>query len=141
LIEIQKEVISKDKFTEAAKMQATLQQYVKIHNIRKVQPMIAQFLPKGKDSTNINVGFYIDKEVNGENEVHFARMPKGGPLYSAKYNGAFNKRSKTYMALRQYFIDHLYQQAILPFESYLDDKLPTSDTSKVNIQVNFSTFF
>jgi effector-binding domain-containing protein len=141
MLEIQKEVPSKDKFTEAAKMLAALKQYVNTHDVKKVQPLIAQFLPKGKDSTHINVGFYIDKEVKGENDVHFARMPKGGPLYSVRYSGAFNKRSKTYMALRQYFIDHLYQQAILPFESYLDDKLPTSDTSKVNIQVNFSTYF
>ena len=141
LIEIRKEVISKDKFAEASKMLTTLRQYVKTHNVRKVQPLIAQFLPKGKDSTQINVGFYIDKEVKDENDVHFARMPKGGPLYSVRYNGQFNKRSKIYMALRQYFIDHLYQQAILPFESYLDDKLPAADTSKVNIRVNFCTYF
>ncbi len=141
LIEMKKEVLAKDKFTEAAKMLGTLQQYVKTHDVKKVQPLIAQFLPKGKDSTQINVGFYIDKEVKDENDVHFARMPKGGPLYSVKYSGEFDKRSKTYMALRQYFVDHLYQQAILPFESYLDDKLPASDTSKVNIQVNFSTYF
>ena len=141
LIEIKKEVISKDKFTEAAKIQATLQQYIKTHGVKKIHPLIAQFLPKGKDSTQVNVGFYIDKEVKDENDVHFARMPKGGPLYSAQYHGEFNKRQKIYMALHQYFIDHLYQQAILPFESYLDDKLPTSDTSKVNIRVNFSTYF
>ncbi|MBS1521493.1 MAG: hypothetical protein JST50_10880 [Bacteroidetes bacterium] len=141
MIEIKKEVLAKDKFSEAATMLQTMEQYVKTHDVKKVKPLIAQFLPKGKDSTHINIGFYIDKEVKDEGDIHFARMPKGGPLYAAKFNGEFNKRSKTYMAIRQYFIDHLYQQAILPFESYLDDKLPTSDTSKVNIQVNFSTYF
>ena len=68
-------------------------------------------------------------------------MPKGGPLYAAKYTGSFNQRKKVYASLHQYFTDHSYQTAILPFESYLDDKLPTSDTDKVNIQLNFSSYF
>jgi effector-binding domain-containing protein len=122
-------------------MKATLQQFVKTHDLNKVQPLIAQFFPVGKDSTHINIGFYIDKEVKGEGDVSFAQMPKGGPLYAAKFNGKFNQRQKIYEGIHQYFINHLYQQAILPFESYLDDKLPTSDTDKVNIQVNFSTYF
>jgi effector-binding domain-containing protein len=141
LIEIKKEVLSKNKFTEAAKMLAIMQQFVKTHDVKQVQPLIAQFLSKGKDSTQVNIGFYIDKEVKGENDVNFVRMPKGGPLYAAKFKGKFTERQKVYGGLHQYFIDHLYQSAILPFETYLDNKLPASDTDRVNIQVNFSAYF
>ena len=141
LIEIKKEVFAKNKFDEAAKMLGTLQQFVKTHNIKQVQPLIAQFITKGKDSTQVNIGLYVDKEVKGENEVNFARMPKGGPLYAIKFNGKFVDRPKVYMALHQYFIDHLYQSAILPFETYFDNKLPVSDTDRIAIQLNFSTYF
>ncbi|MBV8391461.1 MAG: hypothetical protein JO080_16765 [Mucilaginibacter sp.] len=141
LIEIKRKVPSKDQFTAAADMQVVLQEYLKKHNIKKVQPLIAQFLPRGKDSTQVNVGFYIDRKVESEGEVFFAQMPKGGVLYAAKYKGSFNQRNKVYATLRQYFTDHSYQTAILPFESYLDDKLPASDTTRVNIQVNFSSYF
>ena len=141
LIVINKTVVSKDKFTEAAKMLANLQQYVKKHSITTKQ-LIAQFLNKElTDSVQLKVGYFLDKEAVSENDVVFTRMPKGGPLYAAKFTGSFKDRLKVYAGLREYFTDHLYQQAILPFEFYLDNKLPASDTDKVNIQVNFSTYF
>ena len=140
LIEIKRKVLSKDKFIAATNMQVVLQEYLKKYNVKKVQPLIAQFFPRDKDSTQVNVGFYIDRRVKGEKEVIFSQMPKGGSLYAVKYVGNFNQRQKVYASLRQYFADHSYQQAILPFESYLDDKLPASDTSKVNIQINFSSY-
>ncbi|HTD42060.1 MAG TPA: hypothetical protein VK671_15635 [Mucilaginibacter sp.] len=141
LIEIKKEVLTKDKFTEAAKMLAALYQYIEKQNVKKTQPLIAQFLPRGKDSIQINVGFYIDKKVKAEKDIIFTTMPEGGALYTAIYKGRFDERSKAYSALRQYFSDHFYQLSILPFESYLDDKLPASDTDRVNIRLNFASYF
>jgi len=141
LIEMRKAVLKKDKFVEAAKMKADLQQYMKTNNLKQIQPLIAQFLQLSKDSDQVNVGFFIDKEIKPYKEIQFVRMPKGGPLYITKFNGKFNKRQKVYTALHQYFTDHSYQRAILPFETYLDDKLPTTDTDKVNIIVNFTSYF
>lgn len=141
LVEIKKEVLKENQFTEAAKMRAALYQYIKRQNVKKTEPLIAQFLPRGKDSTQINVGFYIDKKVRGEKEIQFVMMPKGGPLYTAIYKGKFNERSAVYAALHQYFSDHFYQLSILPFESYLDDKLPASDTDRVRIRLNFASYY
>lgn len=141
LIETKKEVLEKDKFKEAAKMFSLLQQYIKAHNAGQVRPVIAQFLARGKDSVQVNVGLFVNKELKASRDIAFVRMPKGGPLYVAKFNGKFNQRGKVYASLKQYFTDHGYQSAILPFETYLDNKLPVSDTSKINIQVNFSSYF
>ncbi|MDO3628084.1 hypothetical protein [Mucilaginibacter sp. BT774] len=140
LIEIKRKVSSKDKFTAAARMQVVLQEYLKKHNVKKVQPLIAQFFPRDKDSTQVNLGFYVDRKVKSENEVIYSEMPKGGSLYAVKYVGSFKQKQKVYASLHQYFVDHSYQLAVSPFDSYLDDKLPTSDTSKVNIQINFSSY-
>jgi effector-binding domain-containing protein len=142
LIVIRKLVLAKDKFSEAAAMFATLQHYVATHGLKQTQPVIAQFLPKGTtDSAQVNVGLFIDREVGSDKVVTYTRMPKGGPLYAAKFTGKFNQRKEAYAGLQQYFTDHLYQSAILPFETYLDNKLPTSDTGKVTIQVNFTAYF
>jgi effector-binding domain-containing protein len=141
LIVIKREVLSKNKFTEAKQMFDALTQYVKTHDVKQVRPLIAQFLRIGKDSAQVNVGFFIDKEVTSDKVITFTRMPKGGPLYSTIFRGEFSKRQKAYNSLHQYFIDHRYQSAILPFETYLDNKLPASDTDSVNILVNFSTYF
>jgi len=141
LIEIKRKVSSKDQYVAVKDMQSVLQEFLKKHGLKKVQPLIAQFLPRDKDSTLVNMGFFIDKPTKTEKEVVFSQMPKGGPLYAAKYTGSFNERKKAYASLHQFFVDHSYQQAIQPFEVYLDDKLPTSDTSKVNIQINFATYY
>ncbi len=142
LIVMSKVVLSKTKYADALAILSQLQQFVQLHQLKQTQPLIAQYLPKhNTDSTTVKIGFFIDKETVSENGVTFTRMPKGGPLYAAKFSGRFDRRLKIYSSLQQYFTDHLYQQAILPFESFLDNKLPTSDTSHVNVQVNFSTYF
>ena len=141
LIEIKKKVLASDKFTSAAGMLASLHRFIAAHNTKQMQPVIAQFLPKGKDSMQVNVGIFIDKVVKPEKDIAFVTMPKGGPLYSAKFSGKFDKRGKVYESVHRYFADHGYQIAILPFETYLDNKLPVSDTSTVNIRVNFSAYF
>jgi len=141
LLVVQNKVLKKDEFTEAAKLLAILQQYVKTHNVVKVQPLIAQFTPTQKDTVQVKVGFYIDKEIKPDKMVAFNRMPKGGPLYAVRFSGKFNKRQQAYNALNDYYADRLYQSAIQPFEMYLDNKLPVSDTSHVKIQVNFSGYF
>jgi effector-binding domain-containing protein len=141
LVEIKKEVLTKDKFSQAAQSFSALQQYVRANHAKQMQPVIAQFLPRGKDSTRVNVGMYIDKAVKPGKDIIFVTMPKGGPLYSAKFKGRFNQRQKAYSGVQQYFNDHHYQSIILPFETYLDNKLPVSDRSIVNIRVNFSAYF
>jgi len=142
LIVMGKVVPTKTKYADGMLILSQLQQFVQTHHLKQTQPLIAQYIPKpNTDSTTVKIGFFVDKETVSENGVVFTRMPKGGPLYSAKYSGRFDRRLKIYSSLQQYFTDHLYQQAILPFESFLDNKLPTSDSSHVNVQVNFSTYF
>jgi effector-binding domain-containing protein len=141
LIVIRKAVPAKNKFNEAARMHQVLLQYIRVNNIKQVQPLIAQFIAKGADSVQVNVGLFIDREVPEQGEIMFVHMPKGGPLYSARYYGIFSKRQKVYNGLQQYFVDHIYQTAILPFETYLDDKLPVNDSDCIKIQLNFSAFY
>ncbi len=140
LIVMEKEVLEKDKFTEAAKILATLKQYIKTNNIKQTQPLIAQFTQNIKDSAHVKVGFFINKEVKSGNGIEFTRMPKGGPLFAVKFKGEFSKRGEAYDALTQYFTDHSHQMVLLPFETYLDNKLPVNDNDTINMQLNFGTF-
>jgi len=140
LIVKQNEVLEKNQFTEAAKILASLQGYMKANNVKATQPVIAQFNKNTKDSVQVKVGFFINKAIKSSDGIQLNRMPKGGPLYAIKYKGAFLKRGKAHQALTQYFADHSHQLVILPFETYLDNKLPVSEKDTINIQVNFGTF-
>jgi effector-binding domain-containing protein len=141
LLTITKVVTTKTRFSEAAKMLVRLKEYIKTNNVKQVRPIIAQFLTHGHDSTEVKVGIFIDKDVKSYNDIIFAHMPDKGMFYVAKYTGAFNKREAVYDGLQQYFTDHKYQQALIPFDTYLDDKLPLSDTDKVKILIDFPTYF
>eukprot|EP01037_Dinobryon_pediforme_P007411 gene7411-7475_t len=140
LIEIRKTVPARDQFATAAQSLSSLHQYLKENNVKQLQPLIAQFLVKGKDSAQVNVGLFIDRKVENKKDIVYVKMPKGGPLYAAKFKGKFNDRQKVYIGLQKYFTRHIYQQAIVPFEIYLDDKLPKNETDSVDIQVNFTSY-
>lgn len=139
LIVVIETVLSKDKLIAANKALTSLQDYLKLKNLKQVQPIIAQFLPVANDSTQFKVGIFVDKEVPSSAPINFERMPKGATLITTKYHGRFNERDKAYNAMHQYYSDHTLQSGILPFEFYLDNKLPLTDTDKVNIRINFST--
>ncbi|MDB5142865.1 MAG: hypothetical protein JWQ66_1578 [Mucilaginibacter sp.] len=142
LIVIDNTVLAKNEFSEAAKLLAKLQQYLKTHtDVKQMRPLIAQFVSKGLDSAQIKVGIFINKKVESENDIKYNRMPKGGTFYIAGFEGKFNARQRVYKGLRQYFTDHLYQTALIPFETYLDNKLPASDTDRINIQIIFPSYF
>ena len=140
LIVVRRKVLSANKFTEAAKMLASLKDYVKTNNIRQTQPLIAQFLQIAKDSMQVNVGFFINREVKPVKGIEFDRMPKGGPFYAARFRGRFYQRGKIYQAMRQYFNNHSLQAPLLPIETYLDNKLPVNDSDLIYMQLNFPTF-
>lgn len=140
LITIRKTVIKKDKFIETARMLDNLKIFMKANNAHKIQPLIAQLFPAGKDSAQVNVGYFIDKEVKSAGDVTFVRMPGRGRLLAVKYSGVFSKRQAAYDDVQLYFTDHMLQPGVMPFETYLDDKLPTSDSDKVKIRINFTTF-
>ena len=99
LIVKQQNVLQKNQFTEAAKILADLQQYMKANNVKPTYPVIAQFNSGVKDSIQVKVGFFINKAVKSSNGIKLNRMPKGGPLYAVKYKGEFAKRGKAQEAL------------------------------------------
>lgn len=141
LIETGESVPKTQAFATAASLLASLRQYMAQQKVTSEQPLLAQFLPRGKDSVRVNIGFFINQKIKPSATVKFAQMPKGAPLYAAYYTGAFNQKQKIYKDIHQYFIDRRLQSPVLPFEMYMDNKLPVSDTSRVHIRINFTSYF
>jgi len=135
-----KTVPGKDKFTEAAKLLDELRQYIAKNGLRQTQPLIAQFLPGRRDSIRLKIGIPVNKKAHSEAPFSYMTMPSSGYFYTTVFRGKFSDRQKAYAAIYHYFKDRTMQVPILPFDTYLDNKLPASDTDRVNIRVNFSTF-
>ncbi len=132
-------VSAKDKFTEAEKSLVKLNQFASANDLKQTLPLIAQFLPGNKDSIMVNVGLPINKKVPANKPIDFMEMPKAH-VYIVKYHGRFNERSKAYASAKRFFADRNIPMLILPFETYLDNKLPKNDLDTVNIQINFATY-
>lgn len=140
LVVIKRSVVKSQQFAQAQLMLKALKQYVKQNGALQKAPVIAQFWNKTADSVQINIGLFVDKRLKAMGEISVVTMPYGGPLYYVKYNGPFKNRLKVYTGVEQYFKDRMYQQAIQPFETYLNDQLPASENDTVRIEVNFTSF-
>ena len=140
LVVLNRVVLDKLKFTTAQQNLAILKQYIAANGLKQTQPFIAQFLPKQKDSVLVNIGVPVNRNVIPRQPIHFMRMPPYGNLYTLKYHGKFKDRVNAFSAMRRFFTDRQLPMPILPFETYLDNKLPLSENDTVNIKLNFSTF-
>jgi effector-binding domain-containing protein len=140
IVVLRKVILAKNKFTEAAKTLNLLKQYITVNGFKQTQPLIAQFFPKKDDSLQLNVGIPINEKAVTHNAIIFMTMPKTGNIYAIKFHGKFIDREKVYAAAQQYFNDRHITIPILPFETYLDNRLPANDSDIVNIQFNFPSF-
>ncbi|MDP9046956.1 MAG: hypothetical protein M3N14_02390 [Bacteroidota bacterium] len=140
IVVLRKVVLVKNKFSEAAKSYAILKQFISSQGLKQTQPVIAQFLPKSGDSSEVNIGIPVNGKAAKGGPVSFLRMPKTGSLYIARFYGKFSDRMNVYAIVQKYFSDKQLTMPLLPFESYLDNKLPQNDSDIINIQVNFTTY-
>lgn len=139
IIAVRKVVLAKNKLAEATKSLTLLKQYASINGLTQIQPFIAQFLPLSKDSLNVNVGLPVNKKTSAKKPVAFMQMPAGNS-YTVRFHGRFIDRQKAYAALQRYFSDRQLQMPALPFETYMDNKLPLTDTDRVNIRISFPSY-
>jgi effector-binding domain-containing protein len=140
IIVLKKVILAKNKFSEAAKTITALKQFIDLKGLKQTQPLIAQFFTKPNDSMQVNAGLPINKKTSASKPIAFMEMPQTGNLYTVRFQGKFKDRTKVYAAVKRYFNDRNLSMPILPFETYLDNKLPENDSDIVNIQINFTTF-
>ena len=140
IIVLRQSCLTKNKFIKAISGLSSLRNYLNLNGLKETQPFIAQFLQKSKDSTQLNIGIPVNKKAFIKNPFDLMQMPESGTLYIVKFKGKFNDREKAYAAVERYFGDRQITKLMLPFETYLDNKIPQSDTSEVNIQINFPSF-
>jgi effector-binding domain-containing protein len=140
IVVLRKTVLAKNEFKEASKSISILKDYINSKGLKQTQPFIAQFFNKYNDSIQLNVGIPVNRKTLTKKPIDFMEMPNSGNIYTIKFHGKFMDRSKVYSAAQQYFNDKHISIPILPFETYLDNKVPENDTDQVNIQINFPTF-
>jgi effector-binding domain-containing protein len=136
-----KTVPVKNKISGIIKIRQELDEFIKLNHLKAVQPVIADIRTNDPDSVRIMIGMPINKPVAAASDkIQFMHEPEHGKILIGLYKGRYGDRQKLYTAMKNYITDHYLASPEDPYEKYLDNKIPFSDTAFVNLQVNFPIY-
>ena len=138
---VQKKIVPVEaKNDEVIKAQQQLRDYIKLHNIRQEQPVMTDIRNVSKDSALVMIGIPIIGRGQTYGDIKFMHLPRNGNMLSAYYKGPYAGRQKVYQALKTYLADRSMASPEVPYEKFLDNKIPLTDTAMVNMQINIPIF-
>jgi effector-binding domain-containing protein len=82
------------------------------------------------------LGIPVNKFVKSSEDVKCVHIPKGRML-TGEYEGRFGERQKIYETFGKYARDHYLENVGAPFETYLNNKLPVSDSDIVHFKLYY----
>ncbi|MGI4803122.1 MAG: hypothetical protein ACRYFL_00010 [Janthinobacterium lividum] len=135
-----KTVLLQNKALEIAQTEQDLKDFIRQKDLKIVQPIVADIREAGKDSLRIMIGLPVNKQAISAGKIKFMHLPSHGRMLTGLYYGKYSGRQKLYLAMKTYITDHHLASPEDPYEKYLDNKIPVSDTSFVHLQVNFPIY-
>jgi effector-binding domain-containing protein len=130
----------KDIFLKIRDACGDLDKYIKTNDLMKTGPTSISYIPLSGDSIQLTVGFPINKlSVPGKN-IKCLSLPAKGRVLVGIYEGKFSERNKIYVAMSKYLENHTLAPPAGPFERYLNDSIPSSESSIVKIELNYPVY-
>jgi len=121
-------------FRDGNTMLEQLNSFISKNNLEIVAHLQLQYVSAKKDSTQIMLGFPVDKKVTPTNEVAYMTMPKGRILVGY-FSDRYKNKNKLYNAMRQYMNDNYIRPLIQPYERFDNNNLPSNENEIVNMQL------
>lgn len=138
---VEKKVIAAEKKGfEIAQIKQELNLFIRQHGLKIVQPVIADIRNAGHGSLRVMIGLPVDRQTVSAGKIEFMHLPPHGRMLTGIYTGRYGGRQKLYLAMKTYISDHNLSSPEDPYEKYLDNKIPESDSSFVHLQVNFPIY-
>lgn len=130
----------KDIFTKMKNARQELMEYLKDNQLQKTGVISVSYIPLQKDSIQLTVGIPVDRIAAPEKNIQCLSLPAKGRVLVANYTGLFSQRIKIYQAMTKYLTDHTLSIPAESFERYLNDSLPTSDSSEIKMELNYPVY-
>jgi len=135
LIAVQKRsLLSSELYRQTNGMLLRLNDFIVKNKLKITSPLQMQYVAVTKDSTQLMLGFPVDKKAAPANGVEYMTMPQGKILVGY-FNDQYKNKGNLYNAVRQYMADNYMHPIIQPFERFDNNKVPLSDTSRINMQL------
>ncbi|MDO3645056.1 hypothetical protein [Mucilaginibacter sp. L3T2-6] len=126
--------LTRELYRQTDDMLSRLNHFIAKNRLEITSPLQMQYVSVAKDSTQLMLGFPVDKKPATINGGEYMTMPPGRILVGY-FNDRYKNRGKLYNAMRQYMRDNYIHPIIQPFERFDNNKLPASDSSVVNMQL------
>ena len=119
-------------FTTLNKNFKLIDNYIQQHQLEK-KGFYSVSYSATQGSLHLILGIPVNEFAEATGHVHCVNIPKGKML-TGFYEGKFLNKHIIYTAFARYATDHYLENVGAPFESYIDNKLPSSDTAIVKFK-------
>jgi len=130
----------KDIFIKMQNTRQELMEYLKDNDLQKTGFISVSYVPLQKDSIQITIGIPVNKRAAPSKDIQCLLLPPKGRVLVANYTGFFSQRIKIYQALTKYLTDHTLSIPAESFERYLNDSLPSSDSSEIKMELDYPVY-
>jgi effector-binding domain-containing protein len=130
----------KDVFLKIHDAYMNLTDYVKTNSLLKTDHVSISYIPISEDSIQLTIGIPVNKTAPPDKEISCLTLPAKGNAMVGNYEGRFSDRKKLYQAMSKYLTDHVLSIAAESFERYLDDSIPSSDSSMIRIELKYPVY-
>jgi effector-binding domain-containing protein len=131
---------NKDVFLKIQEEYLNLLNYIKTHNLLKAGHISISYIPISGDSLQITVGIPVNKTASPDKEINCLLLPAKGNVLVGNYEGRFSERKKIYFSMTKFLTDHSLSIPAESFERYLDDSIPSNDSSMIRIELNYPVY-
>ncbi len=133
-------ISNKDVFLKIQEQQLNLLHYIQNNNLVKAGHISISYNPISNDSLQITVGIPVNKPAPPDKKINCLLLPAKGNVLVGNYDGRFSDRKSIYQAMSKYLTDHTLAFAAESFERYLNDSIPSSDSSMIRIELNYPVY-
>ncbi len=130
----------KDLFTAIQLGNEVLKNYIAEKNLVKTGHTSISYIPLSGDSLRVTVGYPVNQFATPAQGVTCLLLPGKGNILVGIYRGKFSDRQSIYSAMSNYEANHSMTAPSEPFERYLNDSLPDSDSSQIFIELNYPIY-
>lgn len=136
ILVMKKMVSVKHKDSAIIATQKHLQAYINSHHYHITQPIMADIhATYTGDSIRIMMGIPVAESVKPSGDITLMQMSKQSRQIYITYTGKYGNRLACYNSLKRYIADHSLSTTELPYEKYLDNKVPLSDSDYTRMQI------
>lgn len=137
VVVVKEKIVAKKNWRmELSSLYKSLSSFIERNHLKIMQPKIVSFKSISNDSVQMRAGIPVNHVAPEIDDIKCLKMPKAHILVG-EYNGVYNQRRSLSRAMEKYIRNHSLDEIALPYEKYLDNTIPGTDTSVVRIKMYY----